>query len=294
MTATVAPVLTIREVLGLAEAQLDAAGIRPARREARWIVQETLGFRALDLHVESRRPVTTALVERVLGLIARRAAREPLQYVLGSQEFCGRAFAVGPGVLIPRPETEVLVSALAEHLPDRGSITLADIGTGSGCLAVTLARMYPQATVYAVDVSPEALRFAEQNVRRHGVARQVVCLKGDLMAPLLALTRNGRLDGAVANLPYVPAAVVDTLEPEVARYEPRRALAGGDDGLDLVRRLIREAVPVLKPGGLLMLEVGQGQAAEVRTLVARGHDYGFLRAVRDESGIERVVCLQKR
>ena len=203
-------------------------------------------------------------------------------------------FDVEPGVLIPRPDTEVLVEAAvrcAGSQPSAGRRPIiADIGTGSGCIAVSLARRLPLAVLYATDRSAEALRVARRNADRHGVAGQVTFLEGDLLKPLRACGLSGRVDLLISNPPYIAERDWEVLQPEVRLYEPRIALAGGEDGLAVYCRLVREAADVLSACGWIVLEVGQGQAESVCALIEATGRYGTVDVRLDQAGIARVVC----
>jgi len=229
-----------------------------------------------------------------MKLFARRAAREPLQYLLGSQEFCGLDFLVDRSVLIPRPETELLVEQVIQHNLRARPLIIADIGTGSGCIAVALARALPTAVLYATDRSPAALRIAEQNATRHGVKDRVRFVVGDLLEPLRAHRLEGKVAAVVSNPPYIPDRELFELQPEVRIFEPRLALAGGGDGLEFHRRLLSDAAEFLTPGGLLVFEVGQGQAGQLSEIAVAQGGYAQADLVRDAAGIDRVVCFERK
>lgn len=282
----------VREGLDL----LSKAGVANAAQEMRWLLERALGTTGLRLRLESDRPVSEEHRSLALSLLTRRASGEPLQYLLGTQEFCGLDFEVTPAVLIPRPETELLVQELkqlSERSTKSNAPLVADIGTGSGCIAVALAHAVPTVQVYATDLSAEALDVARRNASRHGVMERVRFLEGDLMSPLSALGLEGRLAVVVSNPPYIPAGDLPGLQREVRR-EPRLALDGGPGGLTFYRRLLREAKPYLAPGGTLVLEVGQGQAGPVCRMVEESGGYELMQVRQDTAGIDRVVCLQKR
>ncbi|MGH7421332.1 MAG: peptide chain release factor N(5)-glutamine methyltransferase, partial [Candidatus Rokuibacteriota bacterium] len=220
------------------------------------------------------------------ALIERRARREPLQYLLGWEDFHGLRLAVGPDVLVPRPETEGLVEWAVEVLAGLPEPVLADLGTGSGAIACAVARAIPAAEVLAVELAAGALAVASRNVRELGLSARVRLLAGDLFAPLGSLSAS--LDLVVANPPYLPSAVIASLPPEVSRHEPRAALDGGPDGLGVIRRIVAGAPPVLKPGGWLLLEIGEEQAGPLASLMA-AEGFAGIRARRDLNGVERYV-----
>jgi release factor glutamine methyltransferase len=200
------------------------------------------------------------------SLVSRRARREPVAYLTGHREFYGLDFAVTSDVLIPRPETEHLVQrAIHCGATSSSSLVMADVGTGSGAIGVTLAVQLPGAHIIAIDTSYPALAVARFNAARHGVANRVFCLQGDLLAPL-----RGPVDLVVANPPYLSRLELDVAPPEVSRWEPRAALDGGSDGLSVIRRLLDMASTRLGRGGALLVEIGADQGAEVIKL-ARHH-----------------------
>jgi release factor glutamine methyltransferase len=285
--------MTLRQLLREGIAILAEGGIRNADQEATWLMEFALRATRLQLHLNDRMEVDPRDRERVMAIFARRATREPLQYILGAQEFCSLEFLVTPAVLIPRPETELLVKEVARYARCLSNPTIADIGTGSGCIAVALAKALPEGVLYATDLSSSALRVAWHNARRHGVQDRVRFMEGDLLEPIRGRVK-GRLSAIVSNPPYVPDGEVSGLPPEVAAFEPRLALAGGPDGLEFHRRLLREAAEFLQPGGLLAMEVGQGQARPVSHVASALGVYGPVRTVRDDAGIERVVWLERR
>ena len=272
---------------------LAAAGLDNAENEAAWIVAFALGIDRLALHVNDRHTVSTADRSRAMALLNRRGEREPLQYLLGTQEFCGLEFEVGPEALIPRPETELLVEEMSRLNPGHGSPLIADIGTGSGCIAIALSKALLTAKVYAVDLSEDALSLARQNAVRHGVDDRVILLQGNLFGPLERLELAGKLTAVVSNPPYIADEDFAGLPQEVGRYEPRLALAGGPDGLAIHRRIIHDALSYLSSGGILAVETGQGQAERVSRLARRQGGYRHISVIPDAAHIERVVCLTK-
>lgn len=222
-------------------------------------------------------------------LLERRAAGEPAAYIAGHREFMGLDFLVGPAVLIPRPETELLVEKALEILKALPAPVVVDVGAGSGAIAVSLAVLLDSAKVYATDISPEALAVAGQNAARHGVAGRVEFRQGDLLAPLLAVPVL-KVDLVAANLPYVPSGEIPRLMKGVRDYEPRLALDGGPDGLEHYRRLIPQARELLRDGGRLLMEMAPGQGPELKNILGSGWRAEVL---SDLAGRERLVIAQK-
>jgi release factor glutamine methyltransferase len=289
--------VTIRTLIRYAVQRLTAAGIDRPEREAVWLLEQALGMPSLALLLNGSQPVAAEPLQRAHALLDRRAAREPLQYLLGTQEFYGLEFEVNPAVLIPRPETELLVEVAQRCLEQESGAgwrpVVADVGTGSGCIAVALARQIPAAALYALDCSPEALMVARRNALRHGVVEQVTVLEGDLLAPLEAEGLAGQVDLIVSNPPYIAERNWETLPPEVRLFEPRVALAGGEDGLAVYRRLIPAAAEFLRVGGWLIVEIGQGQEDAVCQLIERTGQYGNVMVRPDHAGIARVVYVRR-
>ena len=280
--------MTIAAALARAVPALSQAGIGTPRLDAQLLLAWTLKCRREDLAREPERVLTEREGIIYEKAVALRTERRPLPYITGEAWFYGRPFKINRAVLIPRPETEMLIEAALEICRDKPA--LADIGTGSGCLAVTLACEMPASQVWATDLSPDALKLARKNVVRYGLEEQVTLIPGDLLAPL---PPGLKYDVIVSNPPYITEAEVSTLQPEVRDYEPRLALSGdgpasGADGTALHRRLLAEAPFYLKPGGWLLLELGQGQA-EIVADVARKEGYGDVSVREDMAGIGRLV-----
>ena len=279
--------------LAHAAAALSQAGIDTPRLDAQLLLVWTLKCRREDLVREPERLLTgreQLIYEKAVSL---RTQRRPLPYITGEAWFYGRPFKINRAVLIPRPETEMLVEAAREFCRGESAPVLADIGTGSGCLAVTVALEIPEAQVWATDLSGDALKLARKNVVRYALEERVTQLRGDLLAPLPPELRCAVI---VSNPPYIPEAEISDLQPEVRDYEPRLALSGdgeatGLDGTALHRRLLLEAPPYLKPGGWLLLEVGMGQA---QTVAEAAQEAGYAEvAIREDlAGIGRVVISQ--
>jgi release factor glutamine methyltransferase len=290
---TEAPLHSIGALLAAAEGNLKAAGIEQPALEAAWLLESVLDLSPLMQRVKPEREVTADERTRVQAVVARRVNREPLQYVLGTQEFCGREFRVTPSVLIPRPESVLLVEEAVRRCQENVGVTIVDVGTGSGCLAVSVAAALPAAQVLAIDVSPDALSVARGNMVQHAVEGRIKCFCGDLLSPLASSFWMNQVDVILSNPPYIEETNWMALQPEVRCFEPRLALAGGRDGMELHRRLIQQAPAFLKPGGLLLMEVGAGQAMSV---CRRAEEHGWFRVydvLEDQGGIDRVVCLER-
>ncbi len=274
--------MNARILAGEAAERLAAAGIEDARFEAEYLVRSAAGLTRAAYFAGA--PVGPDVPANAARFVDRRAEREPAAYITGSREFWGMAFEVGPGALVPRPETELLVELALRDAAALARPVIADIGTGTGAIAVAIAKELAAAGrsgahVIAIDVSGEALAYARRNAATHGA--NLTFLAGDLASPLR------RADIVLANLPYIPTEEIDALEPEVSRWEPRVALDGGEDGFALIRRLLDECQHRLRPR-LLALEVGFAMAP---TAAALARERGATVEVhRDLAGIERVVC----
>ena len=224
-----------------------------------------------------------------MQVVDRRTAREPLQYILGTQEFCGLDFEVDATVLIPRPETELLVREVIRRLPESETPAIVDVCTGSGCLAVTLARRLPYGRVLAIDRSTQALEIAKRNARRHAVEMSITWLEGDLLAPLAGRGLEKSVTAVVSNPPYISEADWPGLQPEVCRYEPRSALVAGPRGTELHERLLDEAIPYLVPAASLIMEMGQGQSVPLGAKTRHMAAYESVDIIRDDAGIDRML-----
>jgi len=280
---------TIREALLRASSFLRDAGVKEPPFEAELMIRHCYGWDRTRFLVSLHEPIGQTQLLQLQELCERRSRHEPLQYLFGQQEFYGRSFQVGPGVLIPRPETEILVEQVllrASRLwPSAAPLHAADIGTGSGAIAVTLACERPNWRVTTVDLSPDAIAIARGNADRFGA--HVRFLQGDLVEPLLEQGEN--LDILVSNPPYIPSRDVDALDQEVRAYEPRLALDGGDDGLDCYRRLCAALPRLAKDRVLVAFEVGIHQARDVGVMLSTSGVIDEVEIIPDLAGIERVV-----
>jgi release factor glutamine methyltransferase len=258
--------------------------IDSARLTADLLLAHVLKAARVKLYMDFDRPLSKDELSTYKALIQRRLAGEPTQYLVGAKEFYGRRFSVDARVLIPRPETELLVEAALRELPSDRPIRVLDLCTGSGCIALTLAAERPRSSVWATDLSAGALVVARQNAEQLGLDGRVTFFEGDLCDPL---PQQARFDLIVANPPYVRRGELATLQREVRR-EPTLALDGGDDGLEVLRRVLAQAAPRLNAGGLLALEIGEEQGAAVRELLVRA-GYHDARIERDLERHDRLA-----
>ena len=254
------PWTPVGRALVSATRRLEEAGVDTASLDAQVILAHVLGVERSWLFAAYDYKLDPAQAEVYTELVARRTAAEPVAYLVGHREFYGLGFQVDRRVLIPRPETELLVDAVLDHIESRvdQSVKMADVGTGSGAIALAVAANCPTIKVYAVDLSPDALVVARANVAKHDAHGQVTLLSGDLLAPL-----PEKVDIVAANLPYITSSDFPNLMADVRDYEPRLALEAGPEGLDAIRRLLIEASHYLNPGGVLFLEIGHNQGAAV-------------------------------
>jgi release factor glutamine methyltransferase len=285
-------VLTIAEILNKTAEYLGKKDLESPRCNAELMLGHVLDMRRIDLYLNHDRPLRDSEVSAFRTLVERRLAGFPLQYLTGEMEFFSLSFLVSPAVLIPRPETEILVEAILERLPSRGPPwKVVDLGTGSGVVAVSLAVHLPQARLRATDRSSEALAVALRNARRHGVADRISFSQGDLWESLRG--EEGTFQAVVSNPPYVSRDQLQDLPPEIRLHEPFLALDGGPDGLEVIRRVVAEAPRFLCQDGILALEMGAGQAPAVKGLLAATKAFGQPRVVEDYAGIERVVMAER-
>jgi release factor glutamine methyltransferase len=278
---TQAEIWTTLKVLDWTKEFLVSRGIENARLEAEWLLCAATGLDRVGLYLNFEKPLNDNELAAYRIMVARRGRREPLQHILGTQEFCGMEFEVSPDVLIPRHETETLVNEALARMPAAESVL--DIGTGSGCIAVALACRLPGASVTAVDISSAALVVARRNAERNGVV--IEFLLGSLLEPVA----GRHFDLIISNPPYIPSSDIETLESEVRDFDPRAALDGGADGLDVYRAMIPDAAARLNTGGWLLVEVGIGQAADVAQMFRAACVYGEPIITCDGAGVERVV-----
>ena len=279
--------MRLREAWARSRKRLELAGIPDAGMEAQVILRCALGIDRATFHASPDRELSDEDAEAFERTVERRIEGEPLSYITGHREFYGLDFVVTPDVLVPRQETEFLVEAVLEYARSRGdhALTIADIGTGSGTIAVALASHLPNATVYATDVSREALRVAEGNIRRHGLEGRVYLRHGDLFEAL-----DGPVDVVVSNPPYLRDDEAADLPLDV-QQEPSVALVAGQDGMDVLRRLIVEVREYLSLGGLLAFEIDPRRLEAVEGLVGRTFPDKQIQVIQDHADLDRVVTV---
>lgn len=283
--------VTIQEALSRASSFLKLHDVEQHQFAAELLLRHVLGITREKLFTMLTDPLPERAESAYQIVVERRASGEPVQYIIGQQEFYGLLFRVTPAVLIPRPETEILVEEVSKRIPriwQEGSLlTATDIGTGSGAIAVSLAVHHPQLQVVAVDISPDALCVAEENAGLHNVGSRVKFVKGDLLQPLLA--EGKKADIIVSNPPYIPSADIKELDIQVRGHEPGTALDGGADGLDYYRSLAEGMPLVLRSPGLAAVEVGIGQADRVKEMFMATDLFNAVEVINDLAGIGRVV-----
>ena len=283
--------MTVKQALSRAREILVTNNIDDAPLESEILLRHVLNITRVQLYLDIDRELSPEQEESFWQLIRRRLDHEPAAYITGHCEFYGLDFYVDPRVLIPRSGTELLVEEAIKFTGKhstrkRRPYLIAEVGTGSGAIAVTLARHLPQAKIYASDISAPALEVAAINCRRHRVENQIKLLSGDMLEAL-----PEPVDLIVANLPYIRDREMEELSPEIQVFEPRIALAGGEDGLDRVRQLCRQVSDKLHPGGCLLLEIGLGQGEAITAFLRNLYPSAKIKLIPDLNGIDRVVSL---
>ncbi|GAB4418437.1 MAG: peptide chain release factor N(5)-glutamine methyltransferase [Anaerolineae bacterium] len=297
---------SLGDILEKAIHRLAAAGCDTPRLDAEVLLAHSLGRERTWLYLHFSDPLDENQANKIEALLRRREQREPVAYIVGHKEFFGLEFEVNPHVLIPCPETELLVETALEIYDLRFTIydfninspnsqftihnlqfTIADVGTGSGCIAASLAKHLPDASIFAVDTSPEALELARRNAESNKVASRITFLQGDLLEPL-----PEPADLIVSNPPYVSRSELAAAMPEVSRYEPRLALDGGEDGLDVIRLLLPQAREKLKRGGALLVEIGSTQGPAVRQLAQFHFPGAAVEVKKDLAGLDRLLVVK--
>lgn len=289
--------MQLREALKCGVTRLTEGGAPSPSLGAELLLMHVLGISRGDLHAFPEREIHPETAQQYFELVSERLTGKPTQYITGHQEFWGLDFIATPDVLIPRPETEHVVEAVLEiarsHLPAaRGRLCIADVGTGSGCIAVALASELPEAEIHALDISPAALSVAALNVSRHGLSGRIRLIESDLLRGLLEEGRAGQFDLVSSNPPYVGLNDLEMVQREVKEFEPRIAWGGLDREDAIYRRLFPEALELLKPGGWLVVEIGYNMREQVTRLLQDGWFHVEVRP--DLSGIPRVVTAKRQ
>lgn len=287
MNKTNAP-WTIGSILTWTGQYFAEKGVENPRLDAEVLLSHILERERIQLYVNFDQPLQPHELTAYREAVKKRVARMPVAYITGCREFMGLEFCVTPAVLIPRPDTEILVEAVLKKLHGFDQPALLDLGTGSGAIIVSLLANLPTAAGAAVDISDNALDIARQNAEKNQVSSRLKLYQGDLYQPVKGQT----FDAIISNPPYIPDSDIQELTQEV-RQEPHLALAGGPDGLDFYRRIVRDAAQYLNAGGLLAVEVGIHQAQAVAALAQPMEQLVFIEIIKDYSGIERVVVFQR-
>jgi len=283
---------TLGKVVDWTTAYLNGAEIPDARLDAELLLSHVLNCKRLQLYLIKDEPVAETDLKRFKELIIGRRSRKPVSYLLGEHQFMGLNFSVNCFTLIPRPETELLVEEIQSFLKSRPIDILLEIGTGSGNIAVALAKLTQAHKVYSSDISIEALRVAQANVDANGVSGKVTLRRGDLFEAFAGDALEGRVDMIVSNPPYIADSEKGGLAPELS-FEPVSALFGGEDGLDFYRSIAGGAGKYLKKGGFLAFEMNAYRSAQIQAIVSE-HGFDILKVVKDYSALERVVIAQQR
>ncbi len=273
------------DALNSASGKLRSIGISDAEKEAELLITAGLGIERVSLYRDNP-PLSREAFGKLDGMLERRARREPIQYILGEVEFYGLRIRVGSGVLIPRPETELLVDEAIRRLSSKSKPRVLELCSGSGCVALAVARNLPSSTVIATETSSEALRYARENAGLNGI-NNATFLRGSLFEPVA----GERFDAVLANPPYIRTGEIDGLAPEIRNWEPRAALDGGPDGLDFYREILPKAQRYLLPGGVLIVEMGAALAPAVAE-IAREADLAPEPPLQDWGGCDRVLVVR--
>ena len=283
---------TLMQVLREASGYLESHGVDQARLNAERLLSRVLGIPRIDLYLQFEKPLETGEREKYKIMLRRRAAREPLQYILGETEFMSLPFRVTPDVLIPRPETEILVEKTIDRANQAAEkqLSILDIGTGSGCIAVSLARALPQARITATDQSGSALQIAKENAVLNGVSGQIAFHQRDIMHAA-GLGEPESFDLIVSNPPYIKTDMLESLDPEIKDHEPAAALDGGPDGLNFYRVFAERLPAMVHSPAAVFLEIGSDQGPDVQSVFGNG-PWTDMRIFKDLAGLDRVVMLE--
>jgi len=282
---------TILEILNKTTEYFKKCGVPDPRLDAQYLLAHGLGMTRMDLYLKFEAPLSQEELDKLRPMVQRRGKREPLQHILGSTSFCGHEILCDKRALIPRPETEDLVEKALLLIKDIEAPQIIDVGTGTAAIAIAIAYKRPDAHILATDISSDALELARTNVAKHSLQDRIELLQSDLLTSVPA---NRRFHLLVSNPPYIESAVIPNLQPEVSLFDPHQALDGGGDGLEIPRRLLKQAYEVLNTGAKVILEVGEGQADLLKSEFSSAESVVFLKSHRDFAGVERFPEFEKR
>jgi len=273
-------------------------GIKNSERETEILLSYSLEMSRSEIYLNSNRALKDIEKKQLEKKIQKRIDKIPLQYITEHQEFMGMDFLIEKGVLIPRPETEILVEEVIKRLKNykySNNLKVVDLGTGTGIIAVSIAKFTEEIIIYATDISKKSLQVALKNAQKHYCKDKIIFIQGDLFKPFIGRIEKNSLDGIISNPPYINSYDFKSLPPEIKNNEPKIALSGGIDGLDYYRKIIRKSPYYLKKSGFIALEVGAGQAKEVKELILKEHNFKQnVEIFKDYSGIERVVIAYRK
>lgn len=276
----------IKELLNYGASLLEENKSLTTRLDAEVLMAFLLNKERSFLFMYPDNELDDSTIKAYLSLINERKNGKPIAYITNHQEFMGIDFYVNEHVLIPRPDTEILVESILKTLNKESPLNILDLGCGSGAIAVSLAYYLPKAFIYGVDIEPDALLISEKNAKRQGLDYRMKFISGNLFEPL---SHNIKFDVIVSNPPYIPTQEIEKLQVEVSNYEPRAALDGGIDGLDFYRKIISEAPKYIKDGGYLFLEIGYDQASDISDLMSENKSYTETEVIKDLAGLDRVI-----
>jgi len=281
---------TIQKLLSWVTEYFTGKSIDSPRLSAEWLLCYALGIKRIELYTQFNKVVGQEQLLQLHELVKRAGTHEPIAYLTGKKEFYSLEFEITKDCLIPRPETEILVERAIEFLRTRnGEQFVCDLCTGSGCVAVAIARNFANCRIVATDISDTALAIAEKNVAKHGLMNRIKLLQGDLFEPVIAGLGPAKFDLIVCNPPYVSEPDYEKLAPNVKNFEPKSALTAGQDGLDIIKKIIADASRHLKPTGTLMLEIGNEQGNAVRELLNTARYFGAVKIEKDYSNLDRLA-----
>jgi release factor glutamine methyltransferase len=294
---------TIQKLLNWVTQYLMGKGIDSPRLSAELLLSDILGLKRIELYTQHDKPVAQKELDKLHNLVKRAGQHEPIAYLIGKTEFYSMELDVSPDCLIPRPETELLVQRAIEFLRDQrhksgvlspeSGVYICDLCTGCGCIAVAIARNFPNARIIATDISSSALEIAANNIKKHNLQDRITLLSGDLFEPVIPQLDTGKFDLIVSNPPYVSAVEYEKLDKNVKEYEPRLALFAGVDGLDIYRRIIEKVDDFLKNDSALIMEIGYSQGPAIREMLDKSGIFSDIKIEKDFSNNDRIVTAKK-